>query len=173
MNQNITVIQQNVDVSTIENELHEPRIAGLWESYGSIFYAFKHTETLLLLGASTQGSLDENAFRNNSDVTNYHLNLFPQTAKWLSNNFKNVQRASFIKLFKGRRVEMHRDVGEYFKNTQRFHLCIQGEYIYRVGEESLHVKPGTLFTFDNDVLHGTQNVKDCDRITLVFDILRV
>ena len=171
-NQNISVISKNIDIALIHNELRNPQVDDLWKSFGPIFNAFIHTETLLLVGSFSDGTLDENAFRNSTEITDYHKELFPETFKWLSNNFEDVQRASFIKLFPRHRVKKHKDVGEYFEKIQRFHLCIKGEYIYYVGEDSLHVKPGTLFTFDNNVIHGAQNMKNINRITLVFDVLK-
>jgi hypothetical protein len=32
------------------------------------------------------------------------------------------------------------------------------------------VEPGTLLWFNNKLLHGTENVGDCTRITFVFDV---
>ena len=62
------------------------------------------------------------------------------------------------------------DQGTYYQTKDRYHLAIQGQYEYTVGGESVIVKPGTLLWFNNKLMHGTQNVGDCTRITFVFDV---
>jgi hypothetical protein len=39
-----------------------------------------------------------------------------------------------------------------------------------VGDEEVIIEPGTLLWFNNKLMHGTENVGDCIRITFVFDV---
>ena len=45
-----------------------------------------------------------------------------------------------------------------------------GEYQYFTGSDTIVVKPGTLFWFDNKQPHGAVNVAEETRITFVFDV---
>ena len=171
---NIEVLSTNNNITHFVQEVSSPLVQSLWRSYGEAFYAFKHTETIRLLGPTEQVSADkmEQVLRNNTDVIDLTNGLFPKTVDWLQTNFVSLQRAVLIKLYPLKDVALHVDKGEYFDRTKRFHLCLKGKYRYFVGDESLDVLPGTLFTFRNDVKHGTQNLNGEDRITLVFDVLR-
>lgn len=85
-------------------------------------------------------------------------------------SFSHISRAAFFRLPPGERVLTHIDDGDYYLNKDRFHLSIQGEYLYTVDDESKVIKPGTLFWFDNKKQHSAHNISEIDRITLVFDI---
>ena len=43
-------------------------------------------------------------------------------------------------------------------------------YEYTVGDETIIVKPGTLFWFNNKLPHKAVNIGDNVRITFVFDV---
>jgi mannose-6-phosphate isomerase-like protein (cupin superfamily) len=70
----------------------------------------------------------------------------------------------------GGTVGKHIDMGSYYQTKDRYHLSIQGRYKYMVGDEEVIVEPGTLLWFNNKLMHGTENVGDCTRITFVFDV---
>ena len=56
------------------------------------------------------------------------------------------------------------------RDKDRYHLSIQGQYQYFVGNESIIVDPGTLMWLNNKKPHGTVNLGDNTRITFVFDV---
>lgn len=171
---NIKVIQQDIDISTLLLEIGADSISSMWTSYGNVFEAFKQTQTIRIIGPSESVGVKntENTLRNSSEVCVLHADVFPQILKWLRSNFPNVQRAALIKLFPSQKVLKHVDRGEWFEKVQRYHLCLAGQYRYDVGDECIVVTPGTLFTFNNNVEHGALNLKDEDRITLMFDVGR-
>ena len=82
----------------------------------------------------------------------------------------SVSRAAFFKLPPGGKVPIHMDIGQYYETKDRYHLVIQGEYEYYVGDEMIIAKPGMFFWFNNKKGHGTVNTGNVDRITLVFDV---
>jgi hypothetical protein len=170
----IEVLSEKNDITPFIQEVLTPQVQSLWQSYGKSFYAFRHTESIRLLGPSEQvGAVTmENVLRNNTEIVDLTNGLFPKTVDWLQTNFVSLQRAALIKLYPFKDVALHVDRGDYFDKTKRFHLCLKGSYRYFVGEESLDVVPGMLFTFRNDVRHGTQNLNREDRITLMFDVLK-
>ena len=82
----------------------------------------------------------------------------------------SIARCAFFKLPPGGTVKSHIDDGSYYHGKDRFHLSIQGDYEYGVGDEKHIIKPGTLFWFDNKKLHNAKNVSEVDRLTFVFDV---
>jgi len=89
---------------------------------------------------------------------------------FLKRNFKKFSRCGFLSLASGEHVGLHIDEGTYYLTRDRYHLSIQGKYRYFVGDESVIVEPGTLLWFNNKLMHGTENIGDCTRITFVFDV---
>lgn len=83
---------------------------------------------------------------------------------------KSISRCGFLSLPVAGEVGIHIDVGNYYLTRDRYHLSIQGEYEYTVGDETVKVEPGTLLWFNNKLPHGTKNVGDVVRITFVFDV---
>ena len=85
-------------------------------------------------------------------------------------NIHNISRGAFFRLpplgSKGR----HIDEGKYYLTRDRYHLSLQGEYLYEVDGEEHIIKPGTFFWFDNKKPHSAVVVSDEDRITFVFDV---
>jgi mannose-6-phosphate isomerase-like protein (cupin superfamily) len=93
-----------------------------------------------------------------------------EVIKFLKRNFGKFSRCGFLSLPVGGEVGQHIDIGSYYQTRDRYHLSIQGRYIYTVGDESVTVEPGTLLWFNNKLSHGTKNVGDCVRVTFVFDV---
>jgi hypothetical protein len=89
---------------------------------------------------------------------------------FLRRHFKRWSRCGFLSLPVGGEVGEHIDIGNYYQTRDRYHLSIQGRYIYTVGGESVTVEPGTLLWFNNKLPHGAKNIGDCVRVTFVFDI---
>ncbi|UTS52055.1 hypothetical protein [Synechococcus phage BUCT-ZZ01] len=89
---------------------------------------------------------------------------------FLKRNFGYFDRCGFLALPIGGYVGEHIDEGSYYQTRNRYHLAISGEYDYTVGGETIRVKPGTLFWFNNKLPHGAVNRGDCVRVTFVFDI---
>ena len=89
---------------------------------------------------------------------------------FMKRNFKKFSRCGFLSLPVGGVVGLHIDQGTYYHTRDRYHLSIQGRYKYFVGDESVIVEPGTLLWFNNKLMHGTENIGDCTRITFVFDV---
>ena len=89
---------------------------------------------------------------------------------FMKRHFKTFSRCGFLSLPVNGIVGTHIDIGDYYRTRDRYHLSIQGTYIYTVGDESVTVEPGTLLWFNNKLPHGTHNIGDCVRITFVFDV---
>ena len=83
---------------------------------------------------------------------------------------REIHRCGFLSLPIDGYVGAHIDEGSYYKTRDRYHLSIQGQYQYFVGNETLIVDAGTLFWFNNKMPHGAVNLGDETRITFVFDM---
>jgi hypothetical protein len=90
--------------------------------------------------------------------------------KFLNKNYPNYRRCGFLALPVGEMVGAHIDEGTYYLDKDRYHLSIQGQYQYFVGNEQVVVDVGTLLWFNNKMPHGTVNLGDETRITFVFDV---
>ena len=90
--------------------------------------------------------------------------------KFLNKNYPNYSRCGFLALPVGEIVGAHIDEGKYYLTKDRYHLSIQGQYSYFVGNENIVVDPGTLLWFNNKIPHGTVNLGQETRITFVFDV---
>ncbi len=103
---------------------------------------------------------------------------FPESISFIE-NFANeinaeLSRAKLVNLPSGNRVYSHIDRGEYYKIRNRYHLIIStgidGSYL-KAGEESVRMKTGDLWWFDNKAPHESFNDSNQDRIHLIFDLL--
>jgi hypothetical protein len=93
----------------------------------------------------------------------------------LKKKFKNpnkLKRCGFLGLPVGEKVGSHIDFGTYYLNKDRYHISIQGKYLYSVGDEQVIIEPGTFFWFNNKLNHSAVNIGDDVRITFVFDFLQ-
>lgn len=174
---NINILRTGIDVSKIKKQLDEN--PNDWDSQKKISRA----ESMLDRGwmEIDTGVLQliigmvrhKHEFVGDSELCYPTPAFFRHTAviEWLNaNGFEHYRRCGFLSIPTGSIVGTHIDEGKYYLDKHRFHLSIQGEYIYTVGDESELIKPGTLLVFNNKVPHGTKNVGNCPRITFVFDV---
>jgi mannose-6-phosphate isomerase-like protein (cupin superfamily) len=96
---------------------------------------------------------------------------YTEIRKWLqSRGITEHSRAAFFKLAIGGEVLSHIDDGTYYLTRDRFHLCLQGRYLYTCGDEQHIIEPGTFFWFNNKKHHAAKQVGDVERLTFVFDV---
>lgn len=97
---------------------------------------------------------------------------YTEIRKWLRNQgIYEISRAAFFKLRVGGSVGKHIDEGKYYLTRDRFHLSLQGTYLYNVDGEEHIIEPGTWFWFNNKKPHFAKNISpDTERITFVWDV---
>jgi hypothetical protein len=168
---NIEVIATSIDVSDIQREVELNK--GCWQDYTSALpIPFMQTQSIAIIGpgnVDNKKDTHDDFFLSNEYCPTKYYSLFPVTVKILTSQFENLGRVGFVKLGPGNKVTPHVDRGEYFHKHKRYHLVIQGEYDYFVGDESVRGVPGMLFTFNNHVMHWSHNVGNNDRIIIIFD----
>jgi hypothetical protein len=82
-------------------------------------------------------------------------------------------RAKLVLLPSGRRVYPHIDRGLYYRLHERHHLVLKstrGSWL-RSGGETVRMREGELWWFDNRQVHEAHNDGDEGRIHLIFDLL--
>ena len=82
-------------------------------------------------------------------------------------------RATLVALQPGGWVRPHVDAGEYYRVRERYHLVLQsatGSPLTCAGE-TVVMREGELWIFDNKSEHEARNPSDTPRVHLIFDVL--
>lgn len=96
---------------------------------------------------------------------------YTEVRKYLKKyDIRETSRAAFFRLNPNHSVGRHIDDGTYYATRDRYHLSLQGTYLYEVDGEEIQIEPGTFFWFDNKKYHSAWNNGTVDRITFVFDV---
>ena len=172
---NIKIIKTGIDVSKIQAQLK--KYSGDWGSQKEgkkvelkdpHEYITSVDVLQLVMGGiekpgqqvgDTEICLKTPAYKHHSEVRKVVRKYYPE-----------ISRCGFLSLPVGEIVGAHIDEGTYYQDKDRYHLSIQGQYKYVVGNERVIVDPGTLLWFNNKIPHGTVNLGDVTRITFVFDV---
>jgi mannose-6-phosphate isomerase-like protein (cupin superfamily) len=174
---NIRVIKKGINVSKILKQLQQyPEDWGAqknMEGVGDLvndqgFPAVQAGVLQLVVGvvATKEEYVGDSEMSSRTPAYNRHTDI----VGFLKRNFKKFDRCGFLSLPIGGEVGQHIDIGSYYQTRDRYHLAIQGSYVYTVGGESVKIDAGDLIWFNNKLSHGTKNVGDVVRITFVFDV---
>ena len=174
---NIRVIKKGINVSKIMKQLQQfPEDWGAQKNMAGAgdlvndqgFPALQAGVLQLVVGvvATKEDYVGDSEISSRTPAYNRHTEI----VGFLKRNFKKFDRCGFLSLPIGGEVGQHIDIGEYYQTRDRYHLAIQGSYVYTVGGESVKIDAGDLFWFNNKLSHGTKNVGDVVRITFVFDV---
>ena len=171
MGKNIRLIKSKVDVSAIREEVNR------WEEDWGVQKTYENTDQLHDLPVAVLqlviGVVEKQGDHPSNSEMSQRTPLYDKyvaTKKWLQENAPNHDRVALLRLPPNGEVGLHIDEGSYYLTRDRYHLSIQGKYIYRVGDQEVIIEPGTLFWFNNKIPHGTKNIGDEPRITMVFDV---
>ena len=175
----IKVIKTGIDVSKVTEQLRknpadwnhqktEEGVSSLVDEHG--FDDLPISNLQLTIGAvkKREDFVGDSELNVNTPAYKRHTEIF----KLIKEEFgdKDIHRCGFLALPVDEYVGAHIDEGTYYKTKDRYHLSIKGEYQYFTGRDSIIVKPGTLFWFDNKQPHGAVNTAEETRITFVFDV---
>jgi hypothetical protein len=174
---NIRVIKKGINVSKILKQLQQyPEDWGAQKDIEGVHdlvneYGFPAVQAgVLQLKIGTVKDLNQYVGDSQSSVETPAYSRHTEIVGFLKRNFKKFDRCGFLSLPVGGEVGQHIDIGDYYLTRDRYHLAIQGSYVYTVGGESVKIDAGDLIWFNNKLLHGTKNVGDVVRITFVFDV---
>jgi hypothetical protein len=109
------------------------------------------------------------------DDTQY-ASAFPLLMRFV-NNFADdiggaLGRAYIVRLRPHGRVYRHVDWGQYYARRDRYHAVLVSENSeMNCGDETIVMRPGELWYFDNKTPHQSHNPSDKWRINLIFDVM--
>lgn len=134
----------------------------------------QHTQNITLVNGIIEGEFTHDKFNDSQLYAKTALyDKFPKITSILHKVFPHgLSRIMIVKLLPGKEVLPHIDHGAYYRARNRFHLVLQGEYEYEVGDEKIVAKPGMLFRFNNQLMHRAVNLTAGDRISIIFDVER-
>ena len=102
---------------------------------------------------------------------------FPETLAFCRNiadlEGGELGRATLVALQPGGWVRPHKDLGDYYRVRDRYHLVLQsltGSPLTCAGE-TVMMHAGELWVFDNKSEHEARNLSATPRVHLIFDIL--
>jgi len=172
---NIRIIKTGITVSKILKQLeqypedwgHQKKIEGALDLTDRGFSVMNVSALQLVMGGveKVEDFVGDTEICIPTPAYNRHTEIIG----FLNRHFKGFKRCGFLSMPVGGHMGMHIDMGTYYLTKDRYHLAIQGTYKYFVGDEEVVITPGTLFWFNNKMMHGAENIGDCTRITFVFD----
>lgn len=85
---------------------------------------------------------------------------------------KRLGRVLITKLEPGKKVHPHSDNGSHAEYYDRYHIVLKNSAgsIFRAGDETICMKPGDIYWFDNSAEHEVINNSYDDRIVMIVDI---
>lgn len=144
--------------------------------------ALKNTQSIFLRGPIVgsiptfiRRSLKINVGNAEWDFWTLHSLHFPIFKEFLKNfankNNAKLSRALITRLAPRRQVHPHIDTGKYYLNRDRYHLVLKSEgSLLLSGRESVIMKSGEIWKFNNKELHSAYNFSDDYRTHLIFDL---
>jgi len=85
---------------------------------------------------------------------------------------ERLGRCLITKLRPGGKIEPHVDGGEHASYYERYHIVLQATAgsLFRAGDETVCMRPGEVWWFDNSAEHEVINNGSDDRIHMIIDI---
>lgn len=155
------ILQQVLDNPDDWNAINDyPNIGGNTNPYGFM-------PLVMAVVAAPYKTAKDSEYQRNTPL----YEKYTEIRKFLNSyGIKQTSRAAFFRLYAGDSVANHIDEGNYYLRRDRYHLALQGTYLYNVDGETHQIEPGTFFWFDNKKYHWARNNGTVDRITFVFDL---
>jgi hypothetical protein len=167
-------LQSKIDTEPLLKEaIRYPHFWNVNTSRQDTIYVQRETKTIMLR-ISTKIP-DGVSIKNHLDSEDGKLySWFPKTKRFMNNFVKTYGgefgRVYIVLLPLNKMVYPHIDDGEYYKNSDRFHLILTGKYMYHIENESQLFEEGDLWYFDNKKVHYSKTVGEKDRIAIIFDV---
>lgn len=99
--------------------------------------------------------------------------LFELLCQFAASQKATLTKITIARLLPQSHIFPHIDPGGFFDRRDRFHLVLAAEEgnCLRSGGETVSMKPGELWWFDNKKLHSASNFSDRPRVHVIFDLL--
>ena len=123
-------------------------------------------------------SLDNEEIIDNHESINYPAFWeLPEARKlifWLMArvNGERLGRCLITRLCPGEKIDLHVDGGDHASYYDRYHIVLQGlpGSVFNCGDESIQMRTGEVWWFNNEIEHEIINNSADDRIHLIVDI---
>ena len=177
---NFKLVESSVDTQPILNELKNS--SRMWYANTSRqenVRCQRHTANIFLRVAKKPLPAGEKNANNvhQSVTTRKAKELFTNTYSFCLNFAREIEgelgRATLVALSPNRQVYPHIDHGEYYRIRDRYHLVVSSSAgsPLTAGEETVVMREGELWVFNNKVRHSAFNTSGEQRVHLIFDIL--
>ncbi len=177
--QNFSRIGENLDIGPVLDELASASDAwGADTSRQRNVRCQRHTRNIFLRapvkplppGETNSNNVHESRLTRQAQYFPQTLSLCQGVAEHRGGD---LGRAMLVALLPKRKVTPHVDLGAYYRIRDRFHLVltsIRGSPI-TVGSETVVMRSGELWAFDNKKRHWALNPSGEPRVHLIFDVL--
>ncbi len=177
---NFKLVASSVDTQPIRNELKAA--SHMWYANTSRqenVRCQRHTVNIFLRVAKKPLPAGENNANNvHESVTTRTANdMFANTYSFCLEFARGIGgelgRATLVALLPNCQVYPHIDHGEYYRIRDRYHLVISSSAgsPLTAGEETVVMREGELWVFNNKIKHSAINSSEQQRVHLIFDIL--
>ena len=160
----------------IKNELFETRFWN-WLSLRKSPNNTKHNDVddIVLRFQPVQSNYNFQDFMDKEECVDYFVQQYFPVTMELCNMFAaphHVGRIVIAKLKPKGVIDLHIDEGEYNKQFRRFHFVVDtnDDVVFTCRDETINMPEGTIWEFDNKVIHKVENLGDTDRVHIIMDI---
>ena len=170
------LVYANIPVDGLVDEIQQHE--NLWSANTSrqdTIRVQRHTNTIFLRSAVKRPDLHVN--ENQESRPTAVSQLFPKALQFMSaiaQEFNaELSRATIVRLMPHSSVPMHIDIGSYYLIRNRYHLVLVSSEgsVMSAGGESVCMRPGELWWFDNKQHHDAHNTSSAWRLHYIFDLL--
>jgi orotate phosphoribosyltransferase len=137
----------------------------------------RETESIFLRAAQRKPDSPVAVEHTHQSARTLHAERFPKVMQWVEafarRQGAQLSRVLIAKLQPQGQVYRHHDHGEYYRIRDRYHLVIYSLLgsPMTCGDETVTMRQGEVWWFDNKKPHEAFNRSDDDRIHLIFDLL--
>ena len=169
----IAKIATDVDVSAIAQEINNLP-ANLWSTNQIDSQQDTQIIQVVKVIQTTGFTYPENTWNSLEYETTEVATQLPALMTWLEafaqQRKEKLARVMITKLTENSETPWCVDIGKYYQNKRRFHLCISGQYEHTVLNKADIIDPGTLIMVDNKMPHMSLHFGSGDRIAVIFDL---
>ena len=94
--------------------------------------------------------------------------------RWLADRVSSerIGRVLITRLKPGGHIASHRDTEQHASYYERFHIVLQSNdhCMFHCGDDTLAMKPGECWAFNNQIEHSVENNGTTDRVHLIVDM---